>query len=118
MRYQYLLRMLLVAALAIASALHGGAPPGDDYQALPGPSNLLPSLPDAVVDLRTKEGVDLVKGQWRYRDAKIKEVDFRGPGPDLGPTGKPNRTYDITPRPGTLDFDQSRWVAISHQLRT
>ena len=31
--------------------------------------------PDALVDLRTAEGVRLVKGQWRYSDAKIVEVD-------------------------------------------
>ena len=27
--------------------------------------------PDAVIDLATKEGVDFVKGQWRYSDTKI-----------------------------------------------
>ncbi len=34
------------------------------------------SKPDAVIDLATKEGVDLVKGQWRYSDTKIIQVDF------------------------------------------
>ena len=27
--------------------------------------------PDAALDLATKEGVELVKGQWRYSDTKI-----------------------------------------------
>ena len=37
--------------------------------------------PDALVDLRTAEGVRLVRGQWRYADAKVVEVDAKGPGP-------------------------------------
>src|SRR5438034_3195861 len=38
------------------------------------------SKPDAVIDLATKEGVDLVKGQWRYSDTKIIQVDFNAAG--------------------------------------
>jgi len=68
--------------------------------------------PDALVDLRTAEGVRLVKGQWRYRDAKIAEVDAKGPGPDLKPSGAPIRTYDYTPKAGAADFDDSTWEAI------
>ena len=34
--------------------------------------------PDAVIDLATKEGVDLVKGQWRYSDTKIIPGRFQG----------------------------------------
>src|SRR6516165_6808328 len=33
--------------------------------------------PDAVIDLATKDGIDLVKGQWRYNDTKIIQVDFK-----------------------------------------
>ncbi len=40
------------------------------------------------IDLQTKEGVAAVKGQWKYHDVKIVEVD--GKGPD----GKPNKTYN------------------------
>ncbi|PYV92734.1 MAG: hypothetical protein DMG90_03915, partial [Acidobacteria bacterium] len=43
--------------------------------------------PDAVIDLATRNGVDLVKGQWRYSDTRIIEVDSRGPGADLKPSG-------------------------------
>lgn len=32
-------------------------------------------LPDAVVDLRTTEGVARVKAQWRYSDTRINEID-------------------------------------------
>src|ERR1700758_4811493 len=33
--------------------------------------------PEAVIDLATREGVDLVKAQWRYGDTKIIQVDFK-----------------------------------------
>src|SRR6516165_8168377 len=85
----------------------------NDYMVLPGPSGLLPSLPDAVVDLRKKAGADLLAAQWRFRETKISETRFREPGPDLGPSGEPNRAYDITPRPGLAGFDESQSVVIS-----
>ena len=68
--------------------------------------------PDAVIDLSTKEGVDLVKGQWRYSDTKIIEVDSRGVGLDLKPSGSPIKTYDYTPHAGAADFDDSKWQVI------
>jgi gluconolactonase len=68
--------------------------------------------PAAVIDLRTAEGVKLVSGQWRVSDAKVEEVDHHSPGPDLKPSGPPNRTYDITPKAGAADFDDSAWQAI------
>src|SRR5436189_793060 len=70
------------------------------------------SKPDAVIDLATKEGVDLVKGQWRYSDTKIIQVDFKAAGPDKQPTGKPIKTYDFTPHAGGADFDDSKWEKI------
>ncbi|MGH9701775.1 MAG: SMP-30/gluconolactonase/LRE family protein [Candidatus Acidiferrales bacterium] len=68
--------------------------------------------PDATIDLRTAEGAQLVKGQWRYSDVKISEVDSRGAGPDLKPSGAPNKTYDYSPHAGSADFDDSSWQAI------
>ena len=68
--------------------------------------------PDAIIDLRTKQGVDVVKGQWRYSDTKIIEVNFKAAGPDKQPTGKPIKTYDFTPHAGTADFDDSKWEKI------
>ena len=64
---------------------------------------------DAVIDLATHEGVDLVKGQWRYSGTKIIEADFNAAGPDKQPTGKPIKTYDFTPHAGAADFDDSKW---------
>ena len=68
--------------------------------------------PEAAIDLGTREGAQLVKGEWRYSDVKIIEVDFRGPGPDKQPTGGPVKTYDYTPHAGGADFDDSQWERI------
>jgi gluconolactonase len=68
--------------------------------------------PDASIDLAKKEGVALVKGQWRYSNTKIIEVDFKSAGPDKQPTGAPNKTYDYSPHAGGVDFDDSKWEII------
>jgi gluconolactonase len=69
--------------------------------------------PEATIDLATAEGVKLVKGEWRYSDTKIIEVDFKAPGPDKQPTGAPIKTYDYAPHAGGADFDDSKWEVIS-----
>jgi gluconolactonase len=84
---------------------------------LPGPPELLPGRPDAVIDLQTRAGADLVGGQWRYADAHVEEIDFvalAGPGtPDpLGPGEVPNRTYDVQPHAEGVDFDDSGWTVL------
>jgi gluconolactonase len=71
-----------------------------------------PASREATIDLSTRDGVALVRGQWRYSDTKIVEVDFTGPGPDGQPTGAPVRTYDYTPRAGVADFDDSAWTVV------
>jgi gluconolactonase len=68
--------------------------------------------PAAIVDLATDDGARLVKAEWRYRDAGIVEVAHRAPGPDLRPSGPPNRTHDITPQAGAADFDDSAWAVL------
>ena len=68
--------------------------------------------PDAIVDLKSDEGIGLVKGQWRYSNAKVVEVDHRGPGADLAPSGPPNRTQDIDIHAGATDFDDSTWEVL------
>jgi gluconolactonase len=69
-------------------------------------------LADAVVDLRTTEGVSRVKAQWRYSDTHINEIDHRSVGPDLKASGPKNRTFDFTPDARAIDFDDSKWEAI------
>lgn len=68
--------------------------------------------PEAAIDLATAEGAKAVKGEWRYSDTKIIEVDFRGPGADNQPTGAPVKTFDYTPHAGASGFDDSRWPVI------
>ncbi len=68
--------------------------------------------PVAIVDLRTDEGARLLGAQWKYSDVKIIEVDHHAVGPDLRPSGPPNRTYDISLKAGASDFDDSAWEPI------
>src|SRR5262245_55450888 len=68
--------------------------------------------PDATIDLRTREGAQLVVGTWRYSDVKIIEVDSNRPGPDLKPSGAAIRTYDYEPHAGAVDFDDTKWQAL------
>ncbi len=68
--------------------------------------------PDAIIDLKTDEGIVLVKGQWRYNNAKVIDVAHHSPGVDLGPSGPPNWTQDIDVHAGAADFDDSKWEPI------
>jgi gluconolactonase len=99
-------RATLLAATAAALLL---APSGISGQAAPEP---FADRPEASIDLATPEGAALVKGQWRYSDAKIIEVDFRAAGPDGQPSAEPARTYDISPHAGGVGFDDSRWEVL------
>ena len=79
---------------------------------IPGPPELLPGRPDAIVDLQTTEGVALVAGEWRYSDATVVETEFVEVGPDLGPGRKPNQTYDVVPHAQAVEFDDSAWRSL------
>jgi len=79
---------------------------------LPGPPELLPGLPDAIVDLQTADGLALVSGEWRYSDCTVEEIDFVEVGAaddPLGPGATPNRTYDVLPHAEGADYDDSGW---------
>jgi gluconolactonase len=79
---------------------------------LPGPPELIPGRPDAVVDLQADAGAGLVGAEWRYSDARIEEIDFvelGSPEDPLGPGTVPNRTYDVVPHAEGRDFDDSGW---------
>ncbi|MCI0362562.1 MAG: hypothetical protein L0219_01690, partial [Phycisphaerales bacterium] len=67
----------------------------------------------ATIDLASEEGVRLVKGEWRYSDTRIIEVDFPAPAADGQPTGEPVKTYDYTPHAGGADFDDSKWEVVA-----
>src|SRR5215831_17338725 len=80
---------------------------------IPGPPELLPDCPDAMIDLQTAEGATLAGGQWRYSDTQVRETSFVSVGPDLGPSGPPNRTYEVVPRAHAADFDDSAWMMLA-----
>ncbi|MGE5819037.1 MAG: SMP-30/gluconolactonase/LRE family protein [Deltaproteobacteria bacterium] len=69
--------------------------------------------PEATIDLATQEGAQLVKGEWRYSDTKIVEIDFKAAGADGQPGTIPNKAYDFTPHAGGTDFDDSKWAVIN-----
>jgi gluconolactonase len=90
--------------MAIATLISAARPPG--------PPELMPGRPDAIVDLQTEQGIALVAGQWRYSDAAVREVAFveLGSADDpLGPGTTPNRTYEVVPHAEAVDFDDSAW---------
>ncbi len=58
------------------------------------------------IDLRTKDGVAAVKGQWRYSNVKIVEVSHKGPD------GKPTTTYSIKSMSSGPEFDDSAWEVL------
>src|SRR5262249_34564162 len=58
------------------------------------------------INLQTKAGAESVKGEWRYHDVRLVEVD--GKGPD----GKPNKTYNIEPKAFGAEFDDSKWEVV------
>ena len=82
----------------------------------PGPPELLPGRPDAIVDLQSADGVALVDGRWRYADARVEEIDFvqvGSPADPLGPGTVPNRTYDVVPHAQATDYDDSGWRTLA-----
>ncbi len=81
--------------------------------AAPAPADvpLGPAL--ATIDLTTAEGAARVRGEWRYSDVRVVGTGFRAAGPEGQPTGPPVETYDIEPKAGWRDFDDSGWQVIA-----
>ena len=71
--------------------------------------------PDAIIDLRTKAGMAMVKSEWRYSDAEIVDDQFGAPGPSkddplkLYPTGEKMPTWNISPHAGATDYNDTHW---------
>ena len=95
---------IVLAAFVLLAATIAGAASSDDM--------LAKRKAEAAIDLATREGVQLVRGEWRYSDTKIVEVDFKAAGTDGQPGGAPNKAYDFTPHAGRADFDDSKWEVI------
>ncbi|WP_218082475.1 SMP-30/gluconolactonase/LRE family protein [Anthocerotibacter panamensis] len=90
--------VLLVLAVTLSSWSTGYAQVTQDAPA---------GRPEAIIDLATPEGSGLVKGQWRYSDTKIIEVER-----DRKPTEPVSHTYDLTPQAGVKGFDDHLWEVI------
>ena len=88
---------------------------------LPGPPELLPGLPDAIVDLQTAAGAALVGGEWRYADCRVEEtafVELGAPGDPLGPGTVPNRTFHVIPHAQARDYDDAAWRRLAPEETT
>ncbi|MBM3776816.1 MAG: hypothetical protein FJW23_01080 [Acidimicrobiia bacterium] len=82
----------------------------------------------ATVDLMTDAGVGVFTGQWRYKEVEIVEVSSEatektiagwteammkgGGGYRPDPPVPVRMTYDIRPKAGVADFDDSSWEVI------
>lgn len=97
------------AIFVMALAMLVGAPSASHAQTT---QDVPAGKPDAVIDLGTQAGVKLVEGAWRYSDASVVEVAFNSPGPDLRPSGPPNKTHDIVPHAQGVDFDDKGWEVL------
>jgi gluconolactonase len=105
-------RAVLVAAFVASAAAPASAGVARS------PLSAEEARPTAIVDLATREGAALVAGSWRYADAWLVEIESRGVGPDLRPSGAPVRTLDIAPAAGARDFDDSGWARIEPESLT
>src|SRR5947199_7056924 len=93
---------LIVVSSAIASISVAQAPP-------PRPAPIMPpAIPPAhVLDLMTAAGSAALGAQWKVSDVKIVEVPaIQGAMPQY------KTTYNIEPRAGAADFDDSKWPTI------
>ncbi|MBY0274589.1 SMP-30/gluconolactonase/LRE family protein [Candidatus Binatia bacterium] len=77
------------------------------------PRDVLFGTPDAIVDLRTRDGVSLVGGTWRWHEATVVPADFRGPGNDLKPSGAPVEALDVAPHAGRSEDDGPGWQPVA-----
>ncbi len=72
----------------------------------------LSAAPEAVVDLATPDGVAAMHAEWRYSDTRVIQVAFHDPGSDGQPTGPDTLAYDLAPKAGARDFDDSAWARL------
>jgi gluconolactonase len=65
--------------------------------------------PLAVVELNTVSGAKLVNAEWRYADAQLRPIEFPQPDAAGQPTGPVAASWDLSPRAGARDYDDSTW---------
>jgi gluconolactonase len=99
------------AALGVALTAQQGGPaqPAGAPLSLSSPLPMVaPSgTPAHAVDLMTTEGAALLHAQWRYMDVKLVEAP-----PRQGAPPQYKSAWDVQPRAGGADFDDSAWPVI------
>ena len=65
--------------------------------------------PLGVIELNTVSGAKLVNAEWRYADAQLKPIEFPQPDAAGQPTGPVAASWDVSPRAGARDYDDSTW---------
>ncbi len=106
--------VMTTCVLALAWPADGrgqGAPPASAGVPLSASSPLpilAPTGPAAqTVDLMTTDGAAMANAQWRYMDVKLVEAP---PRQGAGPSYK--SSWDVQPRAGSANFDDSAWPVI------
>ena len=99
----------LACVTAVVLAIVGSPAPSAAQHAVRRP---IDGRPDATIDLRTDEGVALVRGAWRYTDATLVDATFNAPGADRKPSGPPVKTLDQALKAGTPAFEAAAWRTI------
>ncbi len=96
--------MPILLSLAAAAVALGAA--GPDIAPLA-------SKPRATLDLKTAQGASAVDARWQA--AEVHLVNASMPAPDAAgkPTGPPQATLAVHPRPGTPDFDAAPWTDLA-----
>lgn len=107
-----LMRAVLLAVIAVSFYAGLSRAGANATSAMKTNADIPSGSPEATLDLASAAGIRAVKGEWRYSDTKIVEVDFKNAGADNQPTGMPVKTYDYTPHAGGADFDDSHWEAL------
>ena len=100
-----MLGALAALLVVISSVSVAQAPPASAATPLP---VIAPSIPPAyVVNLATPEGMTTFNARWKNMDVKIVEAPAM---PNAGAAWK--SSYDITPKAGDGNFDDSSWPTI------
>jgi len=71
------------------------------------------AAPLAAVDLTTTAGAAEAGAVWRVRPAELVAVDFFEAGADGQPGDSPTRAWDVEPRAGWADYDDSGWPVVA-----
>lgn len=100
--------VIFTATWLAATCAMAQAPAPKQPEPKPGPALAPDSPPAYSVDLMTSAGSRVFGAQWRYMDAKIIETPAL---PKAGPQWK--TTYDLTPKAGEANFDDSSWPVIA-----